>query len=101
MKLIGDRQKLEKSKKLEKAYLISHISHLTSHISYLTSVSSCLCVEKRNKINPMNTLYPITGVGLGPGDPDLITVKGLRMLQLADVIFYPATSMADGRASSF
>ena len=49
----------------------------------------------------MNTLYPITGVGLGPGDPDLITVKGLRMLQLADVIFYPATSMADGRASSF
>lgn len=49
----------------------------------------------------MNTLYPITGVGLGPGDPDLITVKGLRMLQMADVIFYPASSMGNDRVSSF
>src|SRR3954469_21909533 len=27
-------------------------------------------------------------VGAGPGDPDLITVKGLRCLRLADVILY-------------
>ena len=27
-------------------------------------------------------------VGAGPGDPDLITVKGLKTLQLADVIIY-------------
>lgn len=49
----------------------------------------------------MNMLFPITGVGLGPGDPDLITVKGLRMLQLADVIFYPASAIGEERVSSF
>lgn len=27
-------------------------------------------------------------VGAGPGDPDLITVKGLKVLQAADIIFY-------------
>lgn len=31
-------------------------------------------------------------VSLGPGDPELITVKGLHALQKADVIFCPATA---------
>jgi precorrin-2/cobalt-factor-2 C20-methyltransferase len=37
------------------------------------------------------TLY---GIGLGPGDPELITVKGLRLLRAADVVFLP-TRRAD------
>ncbi len=32
-------------------------------------------------------------VGLGPGDPELITMKGYKMLLSADIIFYPETSL--------
>lgn len=39
----------------------------------------------------MNTILPqITLVGAGPGDPDLLTVKGQKALQTADVILYDA-----------
>ena len=33
---------------------------------------------------------PIFFVGAGPGNPDLITVKGMKLIQDADVIFYDA-----------
>lgn len=35
--------------------------------------------------------YPIQFVSLGPGEPELITVKGLKILQKADFIYCPAT----------
>ena len=42
-------------------------------------------------------------VSLGPGDPELITVKGLHALQQADVIFCPATGLKSpvGEKDSF
>ena len=43
----------------------------------------------------------IFGVALGPGDPDLITVKGLKVLQAVDVIYYPGARFSDGRMSSY
>ena len=43
----------------------------------------------------------ITGVSLGPGDPELITLKGLRLLKNADKIYYPGSQFADGRQDSY
>lgn len=39
----------------------------------------------------------LTAVGLGPGDPELITLKGWRAIQEADIIFVPRSR--DGRQS--
>ncbi len=41
------------------------------------------------------TLY---GLGIGPGDPELITVKALRLLQAAPVIAYPAPEHGESLA---
>ena len=43
------------------------------------------------------TLY---GLGIGPGDPELITVKALRLLQAAPVLAYPAPEKGDSLARS-
>lgn len=43
----------------------------------------------------------IYGVSLSPGDPELITVKGLRILQQADKIYYPGSRLEDGHTTSF
>lgn len=41
------------------------------------------------------TLY---GIGIGPGDPELITLKALRLLQAAPVLAYPAPEDGDSLA---
>lgn len=46
----------------------------------------------------MQTIY---GISLGPGDPELITLKGLKILQESDVIFYPGSLFSDGRKESY
>lgn len=43
-------------------------------------------------------MYPIQFISLGPGDPELITVKGLKALQTADCIFCPETRISTGDA---
>lgn len=43
------------------------------------------------------TLY---GLGVGPGDPELITLKALRLLKAAPVLAYPAPENGDSFARS-
>lgn len=43
----------------------------------------------------------ITAVSLGPGDPDLITVKGLNVLKKADKVYFPGSLFSNGRKSSY
>lgn len=45
----------------------------------------------------MTSSYKLTAVGLGPGDPELITVKGLRAIEAAQLIFVPRSQ--DGEQS--
>ena len=40
----------------------------------------------------------LVGIGVGPGDPDLITVKGLRALRAAPVLAYPAPETGESLA---
>ncbi|NJK94422.1 MAG: precorrin-2 C(20)-methyltransferase [Bacteroidales bacterium] len=49
----------------------------------------------------MNKKGTITAVGLGPGDAELLTLKGYKALQNAGVIFYPASAVTEEGVSSF
>ena len=43
----------------------------------------------------------LVGVGVGPGDPELVTVKGVRELREASVVFVPVTDTGEvGRAEA-
>lgn len=43
----------------------------------------------------------VKGVSLGPGDPELISLKGYRTLQDADKVYFPGSAYQDGSKKSF
>lgn len=45
-------------------------------------------------------MNPVFFVSLGPGDPELITLKGLKAMREADIIFCPETLSGSGRRES-
>jgi precorrin-2/cobalt-factor-2 C20-methyltransferase len=43
----------------------------------------------------------LVGVGMGPGDPELVTVKGVRVLEAADLVVVPVMDLLEqGRAEA-
>ena len=42
----------------------------------------------------------VCGVGVGPGDPELLTLKGLRIIRQADVLAFPAPLRGESFARS-
>ncbi|MCF4137702.1 precorrin-2 C(20)-methyltransferase [Streptomyces sp. Tue 6430] len=42
----------------------------------------------------------LIGVGVGPGDPELVTVKGVNALRAADVVVVPVMAAPDGTAGA-
>ncbi|MEJ1157192.1 precorrin-2 C(20)-methyltransferase [Prosthecomicrobium sp. N25] len=49
---------------------------------------------------PAQTVGTLHGIGLGPGDPDLLTVKAVRLIQAAPVVAYFAKRGRRGNARS-
>lgn len=50
-----------------------------------------LWLKKQKIMSSKNNIYPkLTLVGAGPGDPDLITIKGVEAIASANVILYDA-----------
>ncbi|WP_116112292.1 precorrin-2 C(20)-methyltransferase [Austwickia chelonae] len=50
---------------------------------------------------PQTAAHPrrqLIGIGVGPGDPELVTLKAVRALEDADVILVPATEASRGNA---
>lgn len=44
--------------------------------------------------------HPIAFLSLGPGDPELLTLKAVRMLREADAVVVPVTEACDGTVKS-
>lgn len=51
--------------------------------------------ERRRRDGGRGSRGRLTGVGVGPGDPDLVTVKGVKVLTSADAVFVPVGERGD------
>lgn len=58
-------------------------------------------VQKEKETISRIALHTVYGISLGPGDPELVTLKGLKILQESDIVFYPGSLYSDGRQESY
>jgi precorrin-2/cobalt-factor-2 C20-methyltransferase len=76
---------------LKKALRPSNI-HLSVHPSIQSPLSAhaSLSADTAADTAADTTLGTLYGIGVGPGDPELITIKALKHLQAAPVVAFPA-----------
>src|SRR5271169_959441 len=56
-------------------------------LSWLAAIDAGYATRGHQTMSAVGTLY---GLGVGPGDPELLTLKVLRIIRTAPVIAYPA-----------
>ncbi|CAK0748937.1 Precorrin-2 C(20)-methyltransferase [Azospirillaceae bacterium] len=86
----GERSLLRENKKvITPLYLKEHS---------LFSCISARIMTSSSRISPTSGV--LFGLGVGPGDPELITLKSLRILQQTPIIAYPASENGESFARS-